>query len=200
MGTALVPIDAYNSKASSEADTGVIAFIKNEAAANGAFEKTFAAVGHEGITEEINVSDTIFADLMIQKWLAANGYTGDEGKIARFIEKIKRGMRRLKELFSLKNLIKDVNDAYGFLKEGTKIMIKSASTFFGKMGKGLKTFTNMFSKRHYEREAARDKVKGNISNAVSGAKEVIGNGLSLRNWWNSGKEMVSGIESGYNGE
>ena len=33
MGTALVPIDAYNSKASSEADTGVIAFIKNEAAA-----------------------------------------------------------------------------------------------------------------------------------------------------------------------
>ena len=200
MGTALVHMDAFSSQASVDADKGVIAYIKNEAAANGAFEKTFAAVGHEGITEEINVSDTIFADLMIQKWLAANGYTGDEGKIARFIEKIKRGMRRLKELFSLKNLIKDVNDAYGFLKEGTKIMIKSASTFFGKMGKGLKTFTNMFSKRHYEREAARDKVKGNISNAVSGAKEVIGNGLSLRNWWNSGKEMVSGIKSGYNGE
>ena len=200
MGTALVPIDAYNSKASSEADTGVIAFIKNEAAANGAFEKTFAAVGHEGISEEINVSETIFADLMVKKWLAANGYTGEDGKVVRFIEKIKSAMRRLKELFSLKNLIKDVNDAYGFLKEGTKIMIKSASTFFGKMGKGLKTFTNMFSKRHYEREAARDKVKGNISNAVSGAKEVIGNGLSLRNWWNSGKEMVSGIKSGYNGE
>lgn len=200
MGTALVPIDAYNSKASSEADTGVIAFIKNEAAANGAFEKTFAAVGHEGISEEINVSETIFADLMVKKWLAANGYTGEDGKVVRFIEKIKSAMRRLKELFSLKNLIKDVNDAYGFLKEGTKIMIESAGTFFKGMAKGLKTFKNMFSKRHYEREAARDKVKGNISNVVSGAKEVIGNGLSVRNWWNSGKEMVSGIKAGYNGE
>lgn len=200
MGTALVPIDAYNSKASSEADNGVIAFIKNEAAANGAFEKTFAAVGHEGISEEINVSETIFADLMVKKWLAANGYTGEDGKVVRFIEKIKSAMRRLKELFSLKNLIKDVNDAYGFLKEGTKIMIESAGTFFKGMAKGLKTFKNMFSKRHYEREAARDKVKGNISNVVSGAKEVIGNGLSIRNWWNSGKEMVSGIKAGYNGE
>ena len=66
MGTALVHMDAFSSQASVDADKGVIAYIKNEAAANGAFEKTFAAVGHEGISEEINVSETIFADLMVK--------------------------------------------------------------------------------------------------------------------------------------